>query len=494
MTAGALELSRAEVTAARYLCGDNEALWDLVQRVAGRQPASVRWHRRAEAAVSALPSQLPFSSPLLPPCVADAAGARITDLDGNEYVDCHMAYTAGLLGHRPARMLEAVRAALGHGLGAGHFFEAQVELAELVKAMVPGVERVAFFSAGADAVSAAVRMARAMTGRPLVAKFEGCYHGWHEVGLYNPMMLLSGRQPVGQPDDIAPVAATAGLSVAVGGELVILPFNAEAALDTVRRRAAELACVVVDPLPPFMADWPEDARSFVSELRAVTTACDVPLVLDEVVSGFRLAKGGAQEAYGMPADAATFGKITSGLGFPLAMVAGQGRLLDSARTDGLFADYARGKAWVTNTHTAAHPAVVASLAQLRWLDEDHGPIMSHLDRLHGLLRDEVADLAASEGIAVRVHGHPRLQSMVVFGDASPHPADRNYRAVVARASPGDLRAMLALSLYLRLEGVYVKTMPTMNLSAAHTEADVEVVVTGLRRSLLAMRASGLLPG
>lgn len=490
---GPLRLTAAEEMTVRLLCAGSDALRNVVEEVARRQPGSIAWHRRAEAAASGLPSQLPFESPLLPLCVARAQGPRIVDVDGNEYVDCHMAYTASILGHRPAPVLEAVRAAIEGGLGAGHFFEAQVELAELVKQMVPGAERVAVFHSGGEAVSAAVRMARAATGRRLVAKFEGCYHGWHEIGVYNPMMLLAGRLPAGPAGRITPVPATAGVSEAAGEEFIVLPFNSPAAFDTVEQHAAELACVVADPVPPFMADWVDDAGAFAVELREVTARCDVPLVLDEVVAGFRLAPGGAQQAFGLRSDMSCFGKITSGLGIALSLVAGLAQYLDTARTDGLFADWSTPKAWVTNTHAAGHPAVVASLAQLRFVHEHHNAIVARLDRNHELLGRELDRFAEATGIAVRLHGHGRLQSMIVFGDRHWEPDERGFRAVVASASPAELTALFALTLYLRLEGVYAKTVPSMNLSAAHTDADVEQVAAALKRSLLRMRGDGVLP-
>jgi glutamate-1-semialdehyde 2,1-aminomutase len=430
---------------------------------------------------------------LLPPCIARAQGPRITDVDGNEYIDCHMAYTANVLGHRPLPVLEAVRASLDLGLGTGHSFEAQVELAELVKKMVPDVERVALFHTGGDAVLAAVRMARAATGRRLVAKFEGCYHGWHEVGLYNPTMLLSGRAPAGPLDRIAACAATGGVSQSAAQELVVLPYNSHVAFDLIRDRAADLACVVADPVPPFMADWLDDARAFMARLQQVTTENDVPLVLDEVVSGFRLAPGGAKEALELRPEMSCYGKITSGLGIALSMVAGRARQLDTARSDGLLSDYSASKAWVTNTHAAAHPAIVASLAQLRFVEENHEAITARLDRNHALLARELDEFAHATGIAVRLHGHPRLQSMVVLGDHATDTTSRDYRAVAAKASRAELIALLALTLYLRLEGVFTKTVPSMNLSAAHTDEDVELVAEALKRSLLRMRNAGVLP-
>lgn len=472
------------------MCGDSEAAWRTIASIAERQRGSVALHRRALESLSGLPMQLPYASPILPLCVERAEGCRIVDVDGNEYVDCHMAYTAGILGHSPAPVVDAVRRELERGIGAGQFVRAHVELAELVRRMVPGLERVALFHSGGEAVAAAVRLARAATGRTVVAKFEGCYHGSNDVGLHNTMILLQGRVPGGPLDRIQPEPATGGLTPAAGAELLILPYNSPIALERLRERAGEIACVIADPAPPFLSDWIDECRRFVEDLRAAASEAGVPLVLDEVVSGFRLARGGAQQAYPVAAEMACYGKITSGLGIPLTMVGGKARFLDFASTDGLFQDYRAGKAWLSTTNAASFLAVVAALEALRYLDRQHEAIMGRIDRGHADLADRVAEMARTDGIPVALVGHPRLQPMLVLGEAGGR--DRTYRGIVS-ASPWQFRSLLALTLYLRLEGVYAKTVPTMNLSAAHTEEDVALIASAIRRSLLRMREDGLLP-
>lgn len=462
-----------------------------LEKIASRQQASVRLHARALRSVSALPAQLPYAAPLLPLCVRDAQGSRIVDADGHEYVDCHMTYTAGFLGHNPPPVVDAVRRSLKRSPGAGHLFEEQIELAELVQRMVPGLERVAFLHSGADAVAAAVRMARATTRRPLVAKFEGCYHGWSELGLHNTMLILAGRPPTDPLDRIEPRAATGGVDAASQAGLLVLPYNSSVALKLVENHAHELACVLADPCPPFMAAHAQATQTFIHELRDVTARAGVPLVLDEVMTGFRLARGGAQEAFAVTADVAAYSKVTCGLGIPLSIVGGRAAQLDSARTDGLFADYRAGKAWTTTTHAAGHPAVTASLAALRLLEADFEAISGVVDRGHARLSAGIERVARETGIAVAVSGHPRLASYLVLGEL--RDAGPDYRAAMAGADLDQLRAMLLLTLYLRLEGVYAKTAPTVNLSWAHSDDDVDVVIEAVRRSLLRMVRDGALP-
>jgi glutamate-1-semialdehyde 2,1-aminomutase len=483
-------LSPAERNTLAVLCGGNPRLWGTVAMVMRQQPGSVLLNQRAGEVVSGLPSQVPYTATVLPLCVDSAGGAHVRDVDGNSYVDCHMGYTASILGHSPPPVVDAVAGAVRGGTGAGHFVRPQVELGEQVLRFVPWAERVAFFHSGAEAVAACVRMARAVTGRHLVAKFEGCYHGSGEVGLYNTTITLSGQTPRGPVEDITPVACTGGVSRAAGAELLVLPFDDDAALRLVARRADELACVVVDPVPPFRASAPEASAGFLTALREVTARHGIALVFDEVVSGFRLARGGAQEAFSVTADLACYGKITSGLGLPLTVVAGSAAYLDSASTGGMLADFGGGKVWVSTTNAANHLSVVAALAQLRHLWQSYDEVMATLDRNHAALAQRLAVLRREDGLPVYLHGHPRLQSMIAFGDAGP-PVD--YRTWLTHAGPDRLRAPRLLTLYLRLHGVYTKSNPTMNLSAAHTAHDVDTIADAVAASAAAMARQGVLP-
>jgi glutamate-1-semialdehyde 2,1-aminomutase len=484
------ELTAEEMKRLFFLVGQNDKILNIIQRVAERQRGSIELHRRGLRTLTGLPSQSSYTAPLLPVCVERAGGSKIIDVDGHEYIDCHMGFTASLLGHNPEPVIDSVRESLAGGAGAGHFFKAQLELGELVCEMIPAVERVSFFHSGSEAVAASIRMARATTGKMLVAKFEGCYHGWTDVGLYNTMMILAGRAPDGPLEAIKPQSATGGVSVAAGSEFLILPYNSSIAIDQIRKKASSLACVLVNPVPPFMSGWLDEARAFVSALREVTSELGVPLIFDEVVSGFRLSKGGAQEAFSLSADLSCYGKITSGLGIPLTMVAGKARFLDISRTDGLFLDYRARKAWLSSTNTANFVSVVSALAQLRYLNQNYDKIMTHIDRNYDHLDSELQEFSSRTGIVITLQGHSRLQPMLTIGE--PGGEEKTYRGILAGASLSGFRSLLALTLYLRLEGIYAETVPTMYLSAAHTQEDVERIAIAVKKSLLQMRQDGLL--
>lgn len=484
-------LSPQDRASLRLICGNNARVMDVVRQVLDRQQGSLAAHARALQSLTNVPSLLPYETTVLPVCVARAAGGRITDIDGNEYIDCHMAATASLLGHNPAPVVEAVQAALPRGLAGGHFFAEQVELAELVCQLVPGLERVGFFHSGGEALQAGVRLARCVTGKTRVAKFEGCYHGATEVGLHNPWMLLAGQVADSPLEHIAPRAATGGMPT--NPDFVILPYNVPVALELLEQQAADLACVVVDPLPPFMIRWPEEAQRFVAELCAVAAAKGVPVLCDEVRCGFRLARGGARAWAGVTPQMSAYGEITSGLGIPLALLGGEARFLDAARTNGLFRDYFSRppKAWLTTTLGSSFLPVVAALAQLRYLADHYEALMARLDANATQLREQLAAFAQRSGIAVGLVGHPRLGFHLSLGE--PEPAEHTYRGVMQAVSPTQFQALLAMTCYFRLHGIYTRLVPTMNLSAAHTEADIACLADGIGQSLLQMRQDGVLP-
>jgi glutamate-1-semialdehyde 2,1-aminomutase len=472
-----------------FLTGRNEGMRRVLEEIIARQRLSLARHQRARELLSATHSMLAFEAPAFPICVTRAAGSRVWDVDGNEYIDCHMSYSSTILGHNPPPVLAAVQEALPRGLQGGHFFEEQIELAERIQQMVPGVERVAYFHTGGEAIASAVRFARTARARFRVAKFEGCYHGANDIGLHNPWALLAGPLPQTPLDDIPPQVATCGMRN--DDSFLILPFNSPIALERIRREADDLAAIVVDPIPPFMSNWPDECRRFIKELCACAREVEVPVIFDEVVCGFRLAQGGAREYFGETPEMSCYGKITSGLGIALAPLVGQAAMLDAARTEGPMRDYYAGKVWVSSTLSSNFVAIVASLAVMRYLRERYAELTGRIDSNVKNLRDRLGDFAVRSGIPVSLQGHPRLQLTIAVG--KPTPAEKTYRAMMQTSSPAMVRTLMALTFYLRLQGIYTKTVPSMNLSAAHTDEDVSRIANGIEAALTRMRDDGMLP-
>ncbi|UQN09208.1 aminotransferase class III-fold pyridoxal phosphate-dependent enzyme [Deinococcus sp. QL22] len=498
MTAAPLALDAEQKRALNLLAAGNRDVLGVLAGVATRQRRSLEWHARAQQALSGGRSQLPYFSPVLPLCLAEAQAGRFVCTDGHEFVDAHMGYTAGILGHNPPAVVTALAAALGKGPGAGYFVAQQVELAETICALVPGMERVAFLHAGADAVTAAVRLCRAATRRTLIAKFEGCYHGWHESGLVNPALTWAGRTPEGPLESIAPEVATGGVSRAAGAEFLILPYGDPVALQLIRDHAAQLAGVLLDPVPRFMMNDLAGAQAFAQQLRSVTAELGIPLICDEVVTGFRLAPGGVAEAFGVQPDLSCFGKITGGLGLPLSVVGGRADLMNRATTAGLVNDYVSQKVWISTTAAANSLSVTASLAALRATAQAGAGLFAPLDAHHAHLKTQVDALAAQSGLPLRLDGHPRLYSMLAFAlpspdaEFTPFPDAHNPARAYFRAfTPANVRAARLLTLYLRLMDVYMETLPTVDLSAAHTAADVAQLSAGLTEAVGRMQAHGV---
>jgi len=479
--------SPSELRSVARLCRSHPGFLELLRMVAERQPESTRSQRRADATASGLMSQLAYTTPLFPITVARAVGAYLWDADGNRLLDCHMAYSASILGHNPAPVVAAVQAALENGVGAGYVTEAHVELAELVCGALPGAERVAFFHSGTEAVAAAVRMARAASGRRRVVKFEGCYHGSSELGVHNSWMNLSGRIPDDPVTNIRPRPDTGG--VFTSEDVIIMPFGSDAVFDLLAD-AADIGAVLVDPMPPFACDAVDQVTPWLVELRAATAKARVPLVFDEVVTGFRLAPGGAQAFHGVTADLVALGKITSGLGIALSMVAGRAGVLDTISTDGLWEDHRAGKAWLSTTHSANYLAVAASLAQLQMLVAGHDDYLARLDASHMRLAEGIDAIARRLDLAAHVGGHPRLQSALSLHRRGAAVLD--YRQKMAETSTTEIVQLVALGLALRLEGVYSKSVPVMNLSVAHGDGEVDLLLEAVASSLERLQGLGIL--
>ncbi|HLK21238.1 MAG TPA: glutamate-1-semialdehyde 2,1-aminomutase [Bryobacteraceae bacterium] len=251
-----------------------------------------------------------------PPFIARGEGSRVFDADGNDYIDYVCSWGPLIFGHRPRFVLEAVQDVLATGTSFGAPTEREIQLAELIQECVPSIEMVRLVNSGTEATMSALRVARGFTGRDLTIKFEGCYHG-HVDSLL--VKAGSGMATLG-------IADTVGVPQAFAATTIALPFNSVEAVETAfRERGSQIAAVIVEPVVGNMGCVPPN-KGYLEALRSITEKYGALLIFDEVMTGFRLALGGAQERYGIKPDLTTLGKIIGG-GLPIGAYGGRADIM-----------------------------------------------------------------------------------------------------------------------------------------------------------------------
>ena len=394
----------------------------------------------------------------------EGKGARVWDEDGNVFVDYLIGSGPMLVGHGHPEVLDAVGEQLGKGMTYFANNARGIELAEVLVDAVPCADQVRYVSTGGEADMYAMRLARAHTGRDKILKFEGGYHGMSAEALMSlaPKTLVNYPQAV--PD-------TAGTPDSVRDTMLIAPFNDAAfARQLIAEHADEIACVIVEPLQRLIPPEP----GFLEALREETSKHGIVLVFDEVVTGFRLAYGGAQETYGVVPDLCTLGKVIGG-GFPLAAIAGRKDIMD--HFDKAIAGE-KGFTFQVGTLSGNPVAAVAGLKTLEILKRPgaYDTLRGHGTRLMEALRGALA----GHGIAHQIVGDPVLFD-VVFTDAPV----RNYRDVL-RGNPDHLKIY---NHTLRQHGI-LKPDSKIYASLALTEQDLVQTEAAFEAAALAIAAKG----
>ncbi|MEU4231594.1 glutamate-1-semialdehyde 2,1-aminomutase [Nonomuraea sp. NPDC026600] len=396
----------------------------------------------------------------VPLYVDRAAGARLWDVDGNTYLDYVLGQGPALLGHCPPPVVEAVTAQVARGIVYSAQHAAEARVAERLCAMVPSAERVRFNTVGSEAVHAAWRLARGFTGRPKILKFEGHYHGWLDPVLYSVHPPLEAAGPADRP---AAVPGTAGQPEAA--DLVVCPWNDLGALSRLMdEHAGQIAAVVTEPVLCNTGAIEPDP----GYLQGVRELCDSHgslLIFDEIITGFRLAPGGAQEYLGVSPDLSVFGKAMAG-GMQVSALAGRAFVMDAITS---------GKVAHAGTFNSQPIGIAAAEATLRILDEQRDEVYGTLYARGRELMRGLAEAAAKAGVPMLVDG-PGPVFQIYFTEAS---AVRNYRdfAATDRAMMGRLHAALLD------QGINMVPRGLWFLSTAHTEADVAATVEAFSAAL-----------
>ncbi len=407
----------------------------------------------------------PALKEMIYPLVAPRArGARIWDIDRNEYIDLTMAFGSSLLGHNPDLVMDALRSQLEDGIQVGPKSPLAGEAAELI-ADLTGCERVAFANSGTEAVITALRLARAVTSRSRFVRFSGSYHG------HSDHTLVQGRP--GEPEA---TPGAQGVPAAVAREAMVLEYGAEEALQTLREHAGNMAAVLVEPVQSRNPGL--QPREFLRQLREITQEAGCALIFDEIITGFRLAPGGAQEYFGINADLCTYGKVAGG-GMPIGIITGSSRFMDAI--DGgrwHFGDQSRPQ----SPHTffagtfSAHPLTMASsIAVLRLLRERGKELIGRLNQRTASLADRINRAFAAESFPIRLDYAGSLMRFVFNNNLSVE-----YQPIEANL----------FFYHMILRGVYIWEGHTCFLSDAHGEAELQRIADAALDSARALRRGG----
>jgi len=413
---------------------ESEALFERAKRVI---PGGVNSPVRAYRGVGGTP-----------PFIVRGEGSKIYDADGNEYIDYVGSWGPLILGHRPKSVMDAIATALENGTTFGAPTEAETELAELIRACVPSIEMVRLVSSGTEATMSALRVARGFTGRDLTVKFEGCYHG-HVDSLL--VKAGSGMATLG-------IADTRGVPRAFAETTIALPYNSIAAIEKAFLEHGDgIAAVIVEPVVGNMGCVPP-APGFLEALRELTARYGAILIFDEVMTGFRLALGGAQDRFGIRPDMTTLGKIVGG-GMPLAAYGGRADIMSCVAP--------AGPIYQAGTLSGNPVAVAAGLAAVRHL-QAYPEIYAQID-------ERTARLTANPPAGVIVN---RVGSMFTFFFAPEPVTDW------ATASKSDTSAFGRFFHQMLDNGIYLapSQYEAGFVSAAHSEADIDRTVAAAGRS------------
>jgi len=389
-------------------------------------------------------------------------GSKIYDVFGREYIDYSLGWGSVILGHSHPKIAESVKKQVEKAFNFSYVTEQALELAEEVRRVIPCAEKVRFAASGTEATMYAIKLARAYTGRNKILKFEGSYHGAHDYGVMSlfPQRLVDF--PHAQP-------TSAGISQALSQEVLIAPFNdLETTTHIIDRHRSQLGGVIVEPLQ--RCTPPEEG--FLEGLRDVTGETEIPLIFDEVVTGFRLAYGGAQEYYGVTPDLAAFGKAMGG-GFPIGAFCGKAEIMDLCIEANLGSEK---YVWVAATGGGNPVSMAASLATLQELRKP-----GSYERLHEMgnsLRKGLREIIRDIGITAQVIGDGPL-GQVVF----TRQKIVDYRSVFRSDRAKGRRFMLRLF----EKGIFLNPLGTkLYISLAHTDNDIQIFLERCRQVLKAI--------
>jgi len=438
-----------------------------VQLLAGDMPNSARWFDRAKAVlaggISSSARAITAGRVGNPLYVTEGSGSRIWDADGHQFIDYMLGYGSSILGHADRGVCEAVHRQVDLGTMFGTCNTVEVELAEQICSMVPCAELVRFANSGSEAISGAIRAARGYTGRSKILKFEGHYHGWVDV------LAISNRPTADQYGPLeAPTSCphSKGLPEGVSQDVVICPWNEPEILEKILdAHEGEFAALIAEPVVANNACI-MPGPGYLAFLRRECTRRGIVLIFDEIVTGFRIARGGAQEYFGVTPDLAVFSKALGG-GYPLSSFAGRREVMEPI---------ARNTVKHGGTYNGNPICAAAALATLRALNEPD--TLPRISMLGGMLMERVTRAASDLGIGCVVQGMGSMFQIIFCEDGLPL---HHYRDL----SKADTARFATFWQALLDRGVHANSSGSACwfVSAAHTSDDIAHTATAIDEAM-----------
>jgi len=412
------------------------------------------------------PSRGPANYGEYPLFMERGEGSSIYDVDGNRFIDWMMAYGALPLGHTHPSIVKSVQDALKGGTHFAAATEIEVDVAEMLQKLVPNAEKVRFANTGTEAAMAAIRLARGYTGRPKFIKFEGHYHGWYDDFLVN----AHPHQPVslGHRNDPVKIAESSGMNRRSLEDTIVIPWNdieaVERAIETYR---GQIAAIITEGIMANMGVIPPEP-GYLESLQELARENDILFILDETVTGFRIAPGGCQEHYGLDADIVIFGKAL-GAGFPVAAFAGREEIMSALEWGGVL-HY--------GTQNASRVGLFAAKASILELTRDENAGFKHIWRLGEKLRDGLSDVFRESNTKAIVQSvGPMLH--ILFTEKE---RIRDYREFCAHV---DRKKYQKFALALFDHGIYMTPSACLHtvVTLPHSDDDVIQTLDACRRFL-----------
>jgi len=398
---------------------------------------------------------------------ARAEGPYLWDVDGNRYVDCLVNMGACILGHGDPKVVHAVKTQLDTGLTVGLETEMSIKSAKIMHDIIPSAEVVKFANTGTEAVMHAIHIARGYSGKEKIAKLEGGYNGWYDYMLVSTHPRLEEAGPANNPIS---VPGSAGLAKEVSTQTILLPFNnVSDSLRIIREHKNELAAVILEPVMYNIGCVPP-REDYLKAIREISQELGIILIFDEVISGFRLAPGGAQEYFGVIPDLSTFGKAIAN-GFPLAAVTGKHEFMDTT-------DPKSGKVSFAGTYNGNQISLAASYATLNQLRT--GQVQKKLQSATVWMKKEFSNLVEEIGIEAKLMALAG-KFQVYFMNEEP----TDYRTAI-RTNASKYAAYYKAAVE---SGILIHQTATMHhgLSKAHEKEQLQTIMNAIRQGLVSAK-------